>query len=61
MQANDVVFEGPIVAVNRGGAIVLVEVSTIYQNKCAMDATRYALRPCTLNGMSSRSLLVTFR
>lgn len=27
MQAEDVVFEGPIIAVNRGGAIVLVEVS----------------------------------
>lgn len=27
MQANDVVFEGPVIAVNRGGAIVLVEVS----------------------------------
>ncbi len=26
MQAEDVVFEGPIIAVNRGGAIVLVEV-----------------------------------
>lgn len=25
MQANDAVFEGPIVAINRGGAIVLVE------------------------------------
>lgn len=25
MQANDVVFEGPVIAVNRGGAIVLVE------------------------------------
>lgn len=26
MQTEDVVFEGPIIAVNRGGAIVLVEV-----------------------------------
>ena len=26
MQSEDVVFEGPIIAVNRGGAIVLVEV-----------------------------------
>lgn len=26
MQANDAVFEGPIVSVNRGGAIVMVEV-----------------------------------
>lgn len=44
MQANDVVFEGPVIAVNRGGAIVLVEVSTIRQ-KGTVDATRYALRP----------------
>lgn len=29
MQANDVVFEGPVIAVNRGGAIVLVEVSCL--------------------------------
>ena len=29
MQAEDVVFEGPIVAVNRGGAIVLVEVCCV--------------------------------
>lgn len=29
MQANDVVFEGSIVAVNRGGAIVLVQVTSL--------------------------------
>lgn len=29
MQTEDVVFEGPIIAVNRGGAIVLVEVCDV--------------------------------
>lgn len=30
MQTTDAVFEGPVIGVNRGGAIVLVEVSAFY-------------------------------
>lgn len=40
MQAEDVVFEGPIIAVNRGGAIVLVEVRLpcYYSVDCCVTA-----------------------
>ena len=48
MQANDVVFEGPVIAVNRGGAIVLVEVSCLGRVYWALGRVYWAfvLRSC---------------
>ena len=44
MQANDAVFEGPVVGINRGGAIVLVEVRVINTSLYLFMLDKYCIQ-----------------